>query len=237
MMISKNKHRFIATVLLTLMLVFGGTSVVKAEAQWREDSLLGWVADFGVWEYSPRMGFVYAELSPWVYSLELGWMYGVGGGDVLYWWMPYLDWLLDYEEGYPALLHVESGNLLFVEETSTAGNISFTDEIGRTWSVSNQVARINQDGSTQPAPRLIISPHYALWLKRQGIQGSVKVVFIVNEFGKVEPDSVEIESADHEGLALAVEDVISIWCFEPSRDMEGEPTQAKLRIPFDFKLR
>lgn len=236
MMISKNKHRFIATVLLTLMLVFGGTSVVKAEAQWREDSLLGWVADVGVWEYSPRMGFVYAELSPWVYSLELGWMYGVGGGDVLYWWMPYLDWLLDYEEGYPELLHVESGMWLYVEETSTASLPLLRDNLDRYWRIIDDVRFTIENGLYPPVRRLVVSPYYPVWLRQSGIEGSTTLRITVNEEGRVVKESIKVESSTNEAFNQPTIDAIMLWRFYPGEDAEGNRASFTMRAPFNFSL-
>lgn len=233
----RNNYRYLIAAVLLMGGTFIGPSVAKAEAEWREDALLGWVADVGVWDYSPRMGFVYTELSPWVYSTQLGWMYGVGGGDLLYWWMPYLDWVLDFKGSYPQFYHVASDDYIFVGNNSTAQLPRITDRMARMWSFRNGEAIVAEDGSTQPALRLVVEPVFPEYLRYGNLEWIVVVTFIIDEFGRVEKESIEVERADHQSLKDAVLEVVPLWRFDSAKDEQGLPIRFKARQPFFFKVR
>lgn len=210
-------------------------TLASAEAEWRDDEMMGWLADIGVWDYSPRMGFVYTELKPWVYSFELGWIYGVGGGEMLYWWMPYLDWLLDFEQGYPFLVHLESNQLLYVLDEDENKPL-FEDKQGRVWRFLDDEHIMMENGSLVPARRLVVDPAYPLILRQMGIEGSVGLLITIDERGKVVPDDIVVETSTDMRFNQPAIDAIKLWRFAPGTDADGNFLRGRMRAPFNFKL-
>ncbi|MCD8535770.1 MAG: energy transducer TonB [Verrucomicrobia bacterium] len=81
---------------------------------------------------------------------------------------------------------------------------------------------------SQPAPR------YPNELKKEKINGSAIVVFILSEEGQVlDP---RVESASHPAFEKAALDAIRRWRFKPGMKA-GKPVRSNIRQPFTFKVR
>lgn len=77
------------------------------------------------------------------------------------------------------------------------------------------------------------SPRYPPELRKEKIPGSVVLVFVVNEEGRVEDPRVESSSrVEFEQPALAA---IRRWRFKPGMK-DGEPVRTHVRQPIQFKI-
>ena len=84
---------------------------------------------------------------------------------------------------------------------------------------------------TSPRPVHQPSPEYPDRLKRQGITGTVSVLFVVDVSGRV--SHIKIEETSHRSLAKQVESALKRWKFEPGT-RKGRPVSCKMRISFRF---
>lgn len=85
----------------------------------------------------------------------------------------------------------------------------------------------------KPRPVFRAGPTYPSDLKRQGIQGTVFVLALVDERGRVQ-QAKAVRSA-HPGLSGPAEKAAMKWKFEPGR-RKGRPVPSKVEIPFTFQL-
>jgi protein TonB len=84
-----------------------------------------------------------------------------------------------------------------------------------------------------PEPVVQVNPVYPRELRNAGAEGSVVVVFVVNEDGQVEDPRVESSSRpEFERPAL---EAVRKWRFRPGT-REGEPVRTHLRQPLRFRV-
>jgi protein TonB len=77
------------------------------------------------------------------------------------------------------------------------------------------------------------APQYPDLLRNAGIGGHVRVEFIIDTLGRVEPGSVQILESTHELFSQAVRGVVPLWLFRPGR-MGGQAVKARARMPVEF---
>jgi protein TonB len=84
-------------------------------------------------------------------------------------------------------------------------------------------------------PRVVqqVPPTYPPDLRRRKVEGTVYVVFVVDETGRVQQPSVE-SSTDQAFQAPALE-AVRRWRFEPGV-VRGQKVRSKLRVPIRFVL-
>ena len=83
-------------------------------------------------------------------------------------------------------------------------------------------------------PTLQVSPLYPAKLKANRVQGTVNVVFIVNELGNVISPNIE-KSSNREFNQSALDAVLQ-WKYKPAMK-DGQPVKVKVRQPISFTLR
>lgn len=85
-----------------------------------------------------------------------------------------------------------------------------------------------------PVPLVRIAPVYPPELKRNRVQGTVNVVFIVDEFGNVKRPSIE-KSTNREFNENALK-AVRQWKFEPG-EKDNKKVKTRVRLPLSFTLR
>ena len=85
-----------------------------------------------------------------------------------------------------------------------------------------------------PVPVVQIAPVYPPELKRNRVQGTVNVVFIVDENGNVKRPSIE-KSSNREFNENALK-AVRQWKFEPG-EKDGKKVKTRVRLPLAFTLR
>lgn len=85
-----------------------------------------------------------------------------------------------------------------------------------------------------PVPLVQIAPVYPPELKRNRVQGTVNVVFIVDENGSVKRPSIE-KSSNREFNENALK-AVRQWKFEPG-EKDGKKVKTRVRLPLSFTLR
>ncbi len=85
-----------------------------------------------------------------------------------------------------------------------------------------------------PVPISQVAPRYPADLKKQRVTGSVVVVFVLSEEGRVEDPRAETSS--HPDFEKAALEAIRRWRFKPGMK-DGKPVRSNVRQPFAFKVR
>jgi len=85
-----------------------------------------------------------------------------------------------------------------------------------------------------PVPLVQIAPVYPPELKRNRVQGTVNVVFIVDELGNVKRPSIE-KSSNREFNENALK-AVRQWKFEAG-EKDGKKVKTRVRLPLSFTLR
>lgn len=85
-----------------------------------------------------------------------------------------------------------------------------------------------------PVPVHRVAPNYPYDLKSAGIEGTVSLVFIVDEKGRVR--EVRVEGASHRGFVQPSVDALLQWKFEPGR-LGDRFVRTRMMIPLQFKVR
>ena len=85
-----------------------------------------------------------------------------------------------------------------------------------------------------PVPLVRIAPVYPPELKRNRVQGTVNVVFIVDELGNVKRPSIE-KSSNREFNENALK-AVRQWKFEPG-EKDSKKVKTRVRLPLSFTLR
>jgi TonB family protein len=87
----------------------------------------------------------------------------------------------------------------------------------------------------QAAPVAVnrVSPIYPVDLRRTGTEGSVQVIALIDETGKVQEPRVE--GYHQAAFAKAALDAVKQWTFQPAM-RDGVPVAERVSIPIDFKL-
>jgi TonB family protein len=86
---------------------------------------------------------------------------------------------------------------------------------------------------TPPQPRMRVPPRYPRELREVGMQGEVKVDFVITTEGLV-ANATAVESTDRGFEADAVE-AVSRWRFFPAK-IDGVPVNCRTRMPIIFRL-
>ncbi|MGH9869175.1 MAG: energy transducer TonB [Candidatus Polarisedimenticolia bacterium] len=89
------------------------------------------------------------------------------------------------------------------------------------------------DLDQKPRPIYQGAPNYPYELRRRKLEGTVQVLFVVNEQGKVVNPLVE--QATHPEFERAALDAVRQWKFEPAV-REGKKVQCKMRVPLRFSV-
>ncbi len=89
------------------------------------------------------------------------------------------------------------------------------------------------DLDNKPQPIAQIAPVHPRDLAKQRVEGSVVILFIVNEQGRVEDPRVE--SASRKEFEQAALDAIRKWKYKPGM-REGEPVKTYIRQPIKFSI-
>lgn len=87
--------------------------------------------------------------------------------------------------------------------------------------------------STGAAARLI-QRSYPEAMKRAGINGTVQLEFVVDEKGKVEPNTVQVVAASIPALGEAAKSIADKIEFTPGT-IKGEPVRARVLLPLVYK--
>ncbi len=102
---------------------------------------------------------------------------------------------------------------------------------------SNLVAQINvfelSDVDKAPTATMMIHPTYPPKLQRDRVEGTVVLVFVLDEKGRVQDPRVE--SSSNSGFERAAVEAVKQWMFEPAVK-DGKPVRARLRQPLRFRL-
>ena len=77
-------------------------------------------------------------------------------------------------------------------------------------------------------------PIYPKLLRRAGVEGEVRVSFVVKADGSV--SAINIVQSDHPDLAEAVKDAITQWRFKPWTTENGRPAEQPVVAPMLFRL-
>jgi protein TonB len=85
-----------------------------------------------------------------------------------------------------------------------------------------------------PVPLIKIAPVYPPELKRNRVQGTVNVVFIVDEFGNVKRPTIE-KSSNREFNENALK-AVRQWKFAPG-EKDNKKVKTRVRLPLSFTLR
>jgi len=85
-----------------------------------------------------------------------------------------------------------------------------------------------------PVPLVRIAPVYPPELKRNRVQGTVNVVFIVDEFGNVKRPTIE-KSSNREFNENALK-AVRQWKFAPG-EKDNQKVKTRVRLPLSFTLR
>ncbi len=108
-------------------------------------------------------------------------------------------------------------------------------ETGRALPAGNTPEIFSEGKLDAPLTVLVrIPPTYPLRARRSGIEGSVKVSFVVNKSGNVK--DVKIIEADPDGVfEKSVRQCVSGWRFEPGT-IEGVPVKTRVSTTIQFEL-
>jgi len=87
------------------------------------------------------------------------------------------------------------------------------------------------DLDQKPRPIYQAAPNYPYEMRRRKLEGTVQVLFVVNELGRVVNPLVE--QATHPEFERAALDAVRQWKFEPAV-REGKKVQCKMRVPLRF---
>lgn len=102
---------------------------------------------------------------------------------------------------------------------------------------SNLVAQINvfelSEVDKAPTATMVINPSYPPNLQRNKIEGTVVLVFVLDEKGRVKDP--KIESSTNNGFERPALDAVRQWMFEPAVK-DGKAVRARLRQPIRFRL-
>ena len=88
--------------------------------------------------------------------------------------------------------------------------------------------------SSQEMTARLLAKSYPPALKSAGVTGTVQVQFVVDEAGKVEPNSVKVLSSTVPALADAAVAVVGEIKFKPGV-LKGQPVKTAVLLPIVYK--
>ncbi|HAV64238.1 MAG TPA: hypothetical protein DCY13_17960 [Verrucomicrobiales bacterium] len=101
---------------------------------------------------------------------------------------------------------------------------------------SNLVAAIDVfelvDVDKPPAATMVIPPRYPRELERQQLEGTVVLVFVLDEKGRVKEP--RIENSTHNGFEQPALEAVRQWMFEPAVK-DGQAVRARVRQSIRFR--
>lgn len=77
------------------------------------------------------------------------------------------------------------------------------------------------------------APIYPPELKENGVEGQVRLTFVVNKEGL--PEDIKITDSTHGGFEATSVEAVSTWKFIPA-EAEGKPVKVRVALPLNFKL-
>lgn len=89
------------------------------------------------------------------------------------------------------------------------------------------------DLSKPPRPTKRVSPVYPRQAKRQGVQGSVEVTFVVDDEGRVA--EAVASATSHPVFSQSAVNAVKQWRFDPG-ELNGRPVSARCRIVLPFMI-
>lgn len=102
---------------------------------------------------------------------------------------------------------------------------------------SNMVAAIDvfelSEVDKAPSPTMQMPPRYPSDMQRDKIEGTVVLVFVLDERGRVK--DVKAESSSHPSFERPAMDAVRQWVFEPAVK-DGKSVRARIRQPIRFRL-
>lgn len=130
------------------------------------------------------------------------------------------------------------GQLELALEGGTGGTGAAIADFGMGFqTASNLVAAIDvfelSEVDKAPSPTLQVAPRYPADLQRQKVEGTVVLVFVLDERGRVK--EAKAESSSHPSFERPAIDAVRQWMFEPAVK-DGKPVRARLRQPIRFRL-
>jgi protein TonB len=90
---------------------------------------------------------------------------------------------------------------------------------------------------TETMMRLLVSakPRYPERLRVAGVNGQVRIRFVVDTTGRVEATSVQIIESTHELFTSAVRDILPALRFKPS-EANGQRVKSLAEMSFEFQI-
>jgi protein TonB len=129
---------------------------------------------------------------------------------------------------------VDAGPTTTSVEGAFDGGPSLGEEIGGLDGVSAVLPLSALDRAVQPLAGNR-APDYPADLRRAGIEGTVRVRFIVDTTGRVEPASLVIVSADEPRFVEAVRRAVPPMRFSPA-EARGRKVRMLVELPFVFRI-
>ena len=77
------------------------------------------------------------------------------------------------------------------------------------------------------------APEYPELLRNAGITGRIRLEFVVDTAGRVEPGSERVLETTHELFSQAALATVGSWLFRPGR-IDGRAVKVRVRMPVDF---
>ena len=102
---------------------------------------------------------------------------------------------------------------------------------------ANQAPEIYSEGDLTDSPVLVHLPQpvYPHALRTAGVEGMVRVIYVVNIHGGVEPGSITIVSSDHPFMIESVRAALAQARFQPGK-VRGTPVRSQVRQTIRFSL-
>jgi protein TonB len=90
---------------------------------------------------------------------------------------------------------------------------------------------------TETMMRLVVSakPRYPERLRIAGVNGRVRIRFVVDTTGRVEPTSLQILESTHDMFTTSVRDVLPVLRFKPS-EANGQRVKSLAEMAFEFQI-
>jgi periplasmic protein TonB len=85
----------------------------------------------------------------------------------------------------------------------------------------------------RPSPIKTANPDYPTDLKREGINGLVSVITVIDEKGDV--IDVSVKKASHQAFEQPAKDAIKKWKFTPAKK-DGKAVKVRVTIPVKFSV-
>ena len=101
--------------------------------------------------------------------------------------------------------------------------------------VAEQMAQALDISDLDQPPSVVSSvpPNYPPALRRAGVEGTVVLVFVLNETGRVE--DARVESSSHPEFEPPALDAVRRWRFRPG-EKDGEAVRTYMRLPIRFRV-